>query len=120
MKTLGIVWNIIVNLITLFVILAVFGTASSKFEKIELSLLVLIYIQITSGAAVWSRMAYETLIAIDDQFYSIKKLIKPEIDLEEYKEAKQKLKDSATKFWINMAFIFIFYVIGIFNILTNL
>jgi DNA-binding transcriptional MerR regulator len=93
MKTLGIVWKVIINIITTAVVLGIFSIASSKFETIVLAVLVLIYLSITGFSTIWALRQIEFSEALDKELKDIKKLIKdPKGDLA--KEEMDKIRNT--------------------------
>ena len=75
MKTLSIVWKVIINIITVAVVLGIFSIASSKFETIVLAVLVLIYLSLGTFTAIWGLHQIEFSEALDNEFKAIKNLI---------------------------------------------
>jgi len=76
MKTLGIVWKVIINIITVAIVLGIFSIASSKFETIVLVVLVLIYLSLGTFTTIWGLHQIEFGEALDKELKDIKKLIK--------------------------------------------
>lgn len=120
MKTLKIIWAIILNLVTFFVILAVFGVAQTRFEKIVIAILLLIYLQVISFYSFWARTTFGIAVVMDNEFKQLKQFHKPEIYMESDNSAEEKLKNSSTEYWINMCFILVFFLIALLNIITNI
>src|ERR1035437_7092081 len=75
MKTLSIVWKVIINIITIADVLGIFSIASSKFETIVLAVLVLIYLSLGTFTAIWGLHQIEFSEALDNEFKAIKNLI---------------------------------------------
>ena len=75
MKILGIIWKIIINIITVAVILGIFSVASTQFETIVLAVLVLIYLSLWTFTALWGLHQKEFGEALENEFKAIKDLI---------------------------------------------
>ncbi len=143
MKTLGIVWKVITNIITIAVVLGIFSIASSKFETIVLAVLVLIYLSITGFSTIWALRQIEFAEALDNEFKGIKQLLnknainefnkindlldnpieKPEIDEYEKEAIEARAESKKTlmiKFYINAGFQTLIYIIALYNLLTAL
>lgn len=125
MKILKYVWTIIVNIITLFIACGVFSVANNSFESIVLAVLVLIYLSISSFSAVWALSHLEFVEALDNEFRGIRKLINTDkkADDEEFekeaREVREKKKNTAMiKFYINIAFQCIIYLIALYNLVS--
>lgn len=134
MKKVGYIWKIIINIITLIVVSAIFSAATTKFETIVFAILVLIYLNTAGFMAVWALNHIEFSEAVNNEFKDIKKLLGFKSDgkgedeedyTEEYKEEMKKEKEDAKrnmmiKFYINIGFQFIIYVIALYNLITAL
>lgn len=144
MKALSYMWRVVINLITILIILAMFSVVSTDFETIVLSGLVLIYLSITGFTALWGLSHMEFAQSLGEEIRDIKRLINKK-ELAEYQEKKRILphieneeldliekdennlaerekskKTLMTKFYINVGFQFIMYLIALFNLLTAL
>ena len=75
MKILGIVWKVIINIITVCVTISIFSVASSKFETVVLAVLVLIYLSVWTFMALWGLRQIEFGEALVNEFKVIKNLI---------------------------------------------
>lgn len=136
MKTLGIIWKVIINIITIAVVLGIFSIASSKFETIVLAVLVLIYLSLSTFTAIWGLHQIEFGEALQKQLDLIKRKLGITRYYEEYgndddgftdkfekemeTEAKEKKKTLMIKFYINVGFQTIIYIIALYNLLTVL
>lgn len=122
-KYLGYAWTVIVNLITIGVVFAIYGSVYESFEVIVISLLILIYLSFQSFSMIYGKTTAETSFALDAEFKRIRKLLKDEEDeyeVEEMQEAKKKVDKTMVKMYINAGFIFIIYLIALFYLLGTL
>lgn len=140
MKTLSYSWKVIINIITVGIVFAVFQIASDPFETAVISVLVLIYINIISFSSTWGMTTLEVNEALDRELQDIKKLlrktnVRSDIDeelnddeyTEEYKKELEEEKVKAkkhlkTKYYINITFQFIIYLIALgylFSAISN-
>ncbi len=118
-KWFGYAWTVIANLITLGVVAAIYSSVYDSFEIITVSLLILIYLSIQSLTMIYGKTTVETAFAYDSEFKRIRKLLKEDVDEyedEEIKDAKKKVGKSMVKMYINAGFIFIIYLIALFNL----
>jgi len=120
---IGYAWTVIVNIFTVFVVLAVFNSVYADFEKLIISIAVLIYISLTSFTSGFGLVKQIELLAIGEEFKKIRTLLKEEVDEydEEYEKeqienSKNNLKKQQVKFYINAGFAFIIYVIALLNL----
>lgn len=119
------IWTVIVNIFTVFVILAIFNSIYENFEKIIVSIAVLIYIQLVSFASGMGLVKQMELLSTAEEFKKIRQLLKDGSDESSYEEeeienSKNILKKHQIKFYINAIFIFIIYLIALFNLLGTL
>lgn len=131
-KIFGYAWKIILGLINVIVASAVFSVASTKFETVALAVLVLIYLNVLSFSAIWGLTEMRVAEALDEEFKTIKKLLNFKSDGkgdndEDYteeglKEIQKERKDAKNylmgKFYINIGFQLIVYVIALFHLLA--
>lgn len=118
-KYLGYAWTVIVNLITIGVVLAIYGSVYASFEVIVISLLILIYLSFQSFSMIYGKTTAETAFALDAEFKRIRRLLKDEPDeyeTEEVQEAKKKVDKAMVKMYINAGFLFIIYLIALFHL----
>ncbi len=149
MKTLGIIWNVIVNIITVAIVWGIFSIASTNFETIVIAVLVLIYLSMQTFASGLSLSQLKFMEALDAEFRKVKKIIKNDVDREELmkeaqtldqinnimttpltekekeeKEEREKItkviQKQTTEFYINAVFQVIIYIIALYHILTAL
>ena len=153
MKTLGIVWKVIINIITVAVVLGIFSVAYTEFETVALAVLVLIYLSLGTFTAIWGLHQIEFGEALENEFKAVKDLItlknsdnteinkrmlddinydlpiktpdeyKKEIENDEKEiraERAEKKKTLMIKFYINVGFQVIIYIIALYNLLTAL
>lgn len=119
LKWLSYAWTVVINLIVIGVVLAIYDRVYRSFEVIIVSLLILIYLGFQSFSMVYSKTIAETAFALDNEFKRIRRLLKEEPDeyeLEELQEAKKKVDKAMIKMYINAIFIFIIYLIALFNL----
>ena len=121
MRLLSSAWRIAVNLVSLFVILAMFRVASSPFETIVISGLTLIYGSVTSALALLARLLVEGNLARARQFIKIAQLLNDR-ETEDYKELLKEQSDELQKaqlgFWINALFGVVMYFVAIWKLLA--
>lgn len=125
MKTLGIIWNVVINIITVIVVLGIFSVASTTFETIVLAVLVLIYLSIVSLSTFTGLHQIELGKILTREFRDIRKLLSQnEEDYEYKKEAKKETEKQELnlliKVWINGVFQTIIYIITLYYLLTFL
>jgi pheromone shutdown protein TraB len=123
MRWLGYAWTVIVNLITIGVVLAIYGKVSADFEVIVVSILILTYLSIQSFSMIYGKTITATAFGLDNEFKRLRKLLKDEPrndELEEIKEAKKKVDNSMIKMYINAGFLFIIYLIALFHLFGSL
>lgn len=118
-KWLSYTWTIIVNLITIGVVLAIYDSVYASFETIVVSLLIFIYLSFRGFLILYGKTIAETAFALDGEFKRIRRLLKDELDdseTEEVQEAKKKVDKSIVKMYINAVFLFIIYLITLFQL----
>jgi len=127
MKYLGYIWTVISNLIALFVAFAIFGSTYSSFETIVFSLLILIYINLISFSGIYGQTKVKEVLMMHEEFKKMRKLLKEDVseddeifEQEDLKNAKEKAKQNEIKFYINVGFMFIIYIIVLWNLLGAL
>lgn len=125
MKTLGIIWSVVKNIITLAVVLGIFSVASTNFETVILAVLVLIYLSILTFSTLMGLHQVEFGKALNREFKDIKKLLSQddegyEYTKEERKETEKQELNLLIKVWINGIFQTIIYIITLYNLLTSL
>ena len=118
-RWLGYAWTIIVNLITIGVVLAIYGKVYESFEIIVVSILILIYLSFQGFSMIYGQTITATAFGLDTEFKRIRKLLKDEPnrdEREEIQEAKKKVDKATIKMYINAAFLFIIYLIALFHL----
>lgn len=116
LKWFGYAWNVIINLISVFVVLAIYNKVYEDFETIVVSLLVLIYLSIQGFLIAYSKTTTDVAFALDTEFKQIRKLLNNEPDeyeKEDLQEAKKKVGKANVKMYINAAFLSIIYLIAL-------
>jgi hypothetical protein len=122
-KWFGYGWTVIVNLITLGVVVAIYSNIYDSFEIITVSLLILIYLSIQSITMIYGKTTIETVFAYDSEFKRIRKLLREqpdEYEEEEIQVAKKKVGKAMVKMYTNGSFIFIIYLIALWNLFSTL
>ncbi len=125
MKTLGIIWSIVKNIITVAVVLGIFSVANTNFESVSLAVLVLIYLSISTFSTLTGLHQVEFSKVLNREFKDIKKLLAQ--DEEDYEYTKEERKETEKqefnlliKVWINGIFQTIIYIITLYNLLVSL
>ena len=112
-------WTIIINLVTIGVVLAIYDNLYDDFEIIAVSLLILIYLSLQTYIITFGKATASTVFALDGEFKRLRKLLNDESDEyeeEEIRKAKKKLDVAEIKMYINGVFLFIIYLIALFNL----
>lgn len=112
-------WTVIVNLITIGVVFAIYDNVYASFEIIVVSLLILIYLSFQSFSMIYGKITTANAFILDGEFKRIRKLLKDEPDeyeVEEIQEAKKKVDKAMIKMYINAGFLFIIYLITLFQL----
>src|SRR5690349_3944496 len=127
MKYTSYIWTIVVNLMTVGVTVAIFESTNTSFERIVLSLLILIYINLVTFVSLYGQAKSEELFAMNYEFKRLRKLLKEDVneedaayEEEQLKEGKEKQSKNQNKFYISSVFLFIIYIITLFNLLGSL
>jgi predicted nucleic acid-binding Zn ribbon protein len=118
-RYLSYAWTVIINLITVGVVFAIYGSVYASFETIVVSLLILIYLSLQGSSMIYSTTTAETAFALDAEFKRIRKLLKDEPDEyenEKVQEAKKKVDKAMVKMYINAGFLLIIYLIALFHL----
>lgn len=116
-------WLTVINIISIFIVLAVLSVATTDFEVVVLSVLVLTYLGLSSF---FSLYAVSQLEFAETNYYQHKQLqmfIKKTTKLsdqeqEEFEEIQQKKKQRETKYVIGAVFQGIIYLIVVFILLA--
>lgn len=122
-KHLSYIWTIIINLITLWVIFAIYDKMYEDFEKITASILILIYLSFQSFSMVYGKTTVENILALNTEFSRIRELLKSKPsknEIEELKKANRKISKEMIKMYINAIFSFIIYIIALKNLFNAL
>jgi len=117
------IWTFIVNIIAVVIVLSIYGAVYKKFEIIVVSILILIYLSLQSFIMFYGRTITENIFFLDTEFKRIRKLLKDEpnkYEKEEIQEAKKKVDKASIKMYINAAFLFVIYLIALFNLFSAL
>jgi hypothetical protein len=106
MRAIGISWGIAVNLLAVLIAFAVLNVAATRFETAVVSVLLLIYIYLSSSNKVLAQMLMRTELAALAQFYQLRALMGvPASDAENkfMKHAGNKIESPGYRFWIDSA-----------------
>ncbi|HRH23649.1 MAG TPA: hypothetical protein PK295_03390 [Candidatus Magasanikbacteria bacterium] len=136
-------WRIVINIITLAVIIMIYSSIYDSDITIIISILIIIYLSIVSGVASLAWMHIEKSLIDYNRYKNITKMInktsdektdfpsmsevidqtfnnpKEEED-QELKEAQEFIKNNKIKFYINMGFNSIFYIIAVVKLIDAL
>ena len=107
MKVLSIIWRILINLVVTAVILAMFKIATSAFETVVISALVLIYVSVISSFSILGRALVEKGHIDLIRYIEIAKLLKhanAEVFDDARTEQEEELQKGLAGFWINAGF----------------
>lgn len=122
MKALKIAWFIFVKLVTLFFVFLIFSIPNTDFERIVLSILVIIYVTIQSSLRANAIDQMNFKLALANEFRSIREeltKISEEHD-EKWAEINQSKNKIENRIIANIVFDFIVYLVAAFNILSAL
>ncbi len=124
---LGYGWTITVNIFIVFVVLAIFNSIYGTFETVIVSIAIFIYLNLNSFSSVWGFQKQEELFGLIEEFKKIRKLLKEktneydeEYEKEELEKVKSKSKKQRVKFYINIGFAALIYIITLLNLLGSL
>lgn len=125
MKWLGYAWSVFTGLITLGIALAVITAFESRFERVVVDLLVLIYVAIRSGSSMYGFVVAEQAKIERDRFLILlaavgDKRFENEDHKQGVKEEDAKIWSSSVKGYIQAGFIFIIFVLAVWNLVTAL
>jgi len=116
-------WTIALNIFTVFVVLAIFNVASTSFETIVFSLLVLVYLAIYNFFAVFGQAYKQQMFALASEFKIIRTLLhdifnrsERQWESEDFEKAGTFLKKATIKFYLNAVFGFIIFLIVLYNL----
>lgn len=118
---MGKVFNLILNLLNIIISLLLFTITYTRFEKIVVALLLIIYLQISSFYSNNNKLYLLSGVGTAQEFLKIRKLLKDPITEEEEKNiqlANDLIKKESYYFWVNAIANFIVYLIAAFNILS--
>ncbi len=114
LKWFGYLWTVVTNIITVGVVLGIYGQVYQNFEVIVVSILILIYLSFQSFSMTCGKTTVQTAFGLDTEFKRIRKLLKNEPsrdEVEGMKEARKTIDKAIVKMYINAGFIFIIYLI---------
>lgn len=119
----GYVWDTIRNLIVVLVVLLIFSVLHEPFQIIVASLLILIYTNLSIVGGQLALMIGGTLLNLHRQLREILSQLGKEQDEDsrfEFDNAGFTLEKTQYKFYLNVAFNFVIYLICVFNIFSAL
>lgn len=123
MKYISYIWTVFTNLIALFVAFAIFSSTYSSFETIVFSLLILIYINLISFSGIYGQTKVKEVLMMHEEFKRMRKLLNENVgeddevfEQEDLKNTKEKARQNEIKFYINAGFMFIIYIIVLWNL----
>lgn len=115
--TIGHVWAVIKNLITLLFILAVFDYLYEPFEVIVFSALLMIYLQVTNFMMTWGKGTLELMFGTAEEFQRLRELIsKKNDDDTSITDQMKATRYMHTRYWINAGFMAVFWLIALYNL----
>ena len=113
-------WAVVANLITLGVVLLVYGKINEGFETVAVSILILIYLSLQGFKMAYGQTVTTTAFGLYSSFGQVRKLLKDEPGKDEKEEvwaAKKKVGVATVKMYINAAFLVIIYLIALFHLI---
>lgn len=123
-KYIGYSWTVVQNILGILIFFALIEKFYADFEVIVICLLLVIYVSIVSGIAALSQEAGTRGLALFDQIYSISRKLDEELDEEEYEEAMKEVSDTQNynkmRFWINIGFNWIVWLIAGVTVLLHI
>ena len=117
----GIVWAVVVNLIESAIILFVLHTASQRSDSLAVTILVLLYVTMTTTSSGQVYVAGELVMRQTQQFVRLASLLNdPKSDEyeEEFKDGQQALRRASRRFWIDATFKFVQWAVALWFLLT--
>lgn len=127
MKLISYGWTVLINIITIAVVISIFDAIYGTFETIVCSLLVLIYVNLSSFGAIYGQSTTKRILMDHARFKRLRTLLKEEPDPNEVafeaddeESVKVEAKKSEIKFYINTVFNFLIYIIAIVNIFDSI
>lgn len=116
----SLIWLVITDLFVLAIIIGLFNFASSSFETVIFSLLILIYLSVEGFFSSYGYKTMQTTFALANELLQIKKLLKyQEIDIEKEKQDKamEEFNKLETRVQIHSIFLLLFFLITLWNLL---
>lgn len=115
------IWLVIKDLFALVIIVGVFNFASSSFETIIFSLLILIYLSVEGFFSSYGYKTMQTTFALANELLQIKQLLKyQESDIE--KEKREKAVEAFNKLemyvQVHSIFLLLFFLIALWKLLS--
>ena len=117
------IWLVVKDLFAFAIILAVFNSATTSFETLLFSLLVLIYLSVEGFFSSYGYKTAQTTMGLANELLQIKKLLKYQENEEEVEKREkalvlfQKLDTCAV---IHSVFLLIFFLITLAKLLSSL
>ncbi len=119
----GYIWDVVRNLITLFVVVAIYDSTHGSFERITASLLILIYLTVISYGATLAMGNARSILVTYSQTLEIRRKsgqIENEDEELELKKANFILEKTMYKFYLNSVFSGLMYFIVVMKLLYSL
>lgn len=118
---------VVSNLVTLIIILLIYGALYDTFEYICVSILIMIYINLKAFVWAWGLQKSHEIIWSYQEFKRIRAVLpknendmKDELEQDEIYAAQKKVESQKLKTYINLWFRIVIYIIALYNILTNI
>lgn len=120
-------WRFIVNIIILWLVISIFNNIYTNFETIIVSLLIFIYLGLSSFLSLWGNAKSEEILQSYNEFKKLRILLKEEVNEDEEMAEQQDLEQSKIYFkrckiqgYINEIFRFIIFVIVLIKLVNIL
>jgi len=116
------IWLIVKDLLAFGIILAVFNSATTSFETILFSLLILIYLSVEGFFYSYGYKTAQTTMSLANELLQIKKLLKyqeSEAEIENREKALVLYQKLDTHVVIHSIFIFVFFLITLWGLLSS-
>jgi hypothetical protein len=98
-----------------------FDVASTRFETVVVSGLTLIYVGVNFSFALLGRSQVELVHGLATEFVEIKRLLhdtRVATHEEELREARKNYERTNTRFFINISFTFVIWVLAVWRLLS--
>ncbi len=123
MKMAGYLWQIVKNILIVLIIIGIYDSIYDSFEIIVVSLLIVIYCDIRGFLMLYGITNLSFIVWLSEEFKKVRVLLK-EIPNEYEEDERQRLKvmnqKNMPKFYINVGFLLLIFLIAIVNLLGAL